>query len=54
MINNVMTTRYMTLLAGSSSVITKSVTTKLIFIKIKFEGDKLHLKARMLIRILHS
>ena len=36
-----MTTRYMTLSAGLSNVITKSVTTMHIFIKINFEGDKI-------------
>ena len=37
-----MTTRYMTLSAGSSKVITKSVTTMQIFIKqTNFEGDKI-------------
>ena len=40
-INNVMTTRYITLSAGLSNVIMKSVTTMQIFIQINFEGDKI-------------
>ena len=41
MSNNVMTTRYLTLSAETSTVMTISMTTMQIFIEINFEGDKI-------------
>ena len=39
-----MTTRYITLSAGISKVMTMSVSTMQIFIEINFEGDKIAFK----------
>ena len=43
-INNVMTTRYITLTEGTSNVMTMSVTTMQIFMEINFEVDELEFK----------
>ena len=43
-INNGMTTCYITLLAQTSNVMMTSITTMQIFIEINFEGDKIAFK----------
>ena len=43
-INNVMTTCYITLSEGTSNVMKTSITTMHIFIEINFEGDKITFK----------
>ena len=39
--NNIMTTCYITLSAGTSNVMTMSITTMQIFMETNFEGDKI-------------